>query len=388
MIVNVYNAKELLIVIASICGELSTDVELPDITIGTTGNAILSLKKEKVFSVNKKEKRVRFRWGIEGQEGIKEISTRLYAHYVFLTNNHKFKSGDNSIKRQRESSEDSLFLLLSQVHVDNIKIEYKPNNFGQNKDQRIFFEKGEKVFPNIGEILNLKEFTGILPDGNGFFYSSRILKKMLSSSGTSRINTSKANGILLANKNSYVVYGETLLEGKTSKTAERAMRDFSFRIKENAFGRGNCEKYNRNSSGMAIVLLDKDGKKYKREIKSIVKSNSFLLDKIYESYHLIPKNENGRRVLKIIEKQNWEHRLLKSLYGNNIEKTGINDGYAEEGYRSWELLSCNYKKLRVIMKAVFSGETIDIVCFSWQAEIVKEITKNINTRIRIAKFGE
>ena len=180
MEITVYNARELLIAIVSICGEMSQDAEIPIITAGTMTNNVSALKKAKIFFVNRKERRVRFRWTEEGQEGIQEISSVLLAHYIFLTNNHIFKSGEMAVKRQREQSEDALFFLLFGSRVDNIKLNYCPSRFGKTpEEERVSSEDG-KFFPDRGEILNLKEFTSDLPSGKSFFYSSKVFKRLIS----------------------------------------------------------------------------------------------------------------------------------------------------------------------------------------------------------------
>ena len=154
-------------------------------------------------------------------------------------------------------------------------------------------------------------------------------------------------------------------------------------VREYAFGE---EGHSETDKGSAIVFFPGDPREYNREIKSAARSRAFVLDRIYGRSFLIPENEDGKTVLSILEKPDWQFRLNRTLYKDKIESNGINDGRTEDGLRSWELLSCNYKKLREIGEKVPKAEKIDIICFSWQENIVKELTKNRTVQIRTARI--
>lgn len=387
MIINLYNTKELLIAVTGICGEISQDLTIPEVADGTIRNCITAMRKEKIFFVNKKTRIVRFRWGKEGREGIKKIDSRLYAHYILMTNDHTFKSGEKNNERMREISEVSLFFLLSQKHVDNIKLRHSINNFGKLEQERITVQDG-KVFPDIGDILDIKSIIENIPEDDGYFYNAKIFKKVFSSNATSRINMSKAIGLYMSGGNTYTVYGQSLIQDKSTRTAEKAMRDFSFRASEYAYGKETMQENQRKApNGSAIILIKDNKREYKKEVKAVIKSKNFLLDRIFTSYHLVPDGENGRKIIELIGKKDWQERLNRSLYGKNTEEHGKNDGYTKDGRRSWELLSCNYKKIREINKSVSPEEEIDIICFKWQRDLIEELTKNRKATIRTASIG-
>ena len=264
MIINLYNTKELLIAVTGICGEISQDLTIPEVADGTIRNCITAMRKEKIFFVNKKTRIVRFRWGKEGREGIKKIDSRLYAHYILMTNDHTFKSGEKNNERMREISEVSLFFLLSQKHVDNIKLRHSINNFVKLEQERIIVQDG-KVFPDIGDILDIKSIIENIPEDEGYFYNAKIFKKVFSSNATSRINMSKAIGLYMSGGNTYTVYGQSLIQDKSTRTAEKAMRDFSFRASEYAYGKETMQENQRKApNGSAIILIKDNKREYKK----------------------------------------------------------------------------------------------------------------------------
>ena len=271
--------------------------------------------------------------------------------------------------------------------MDNIKLRHSINNFGKLEQKRITVQDG-KVFPDIGDILDIKSIIENIPEDEGYFYNAKIFKKVFSSNATSRINMSKAIGLYMSGGNTYTVYGQSLIQDKSTRTAEKAMRDFSFRASEYAYGKETMQENQRKApNGSAIILIKDNKREYKKEVKAVIKSKNFLLDRIFTSYHLVPDGEKGKKIIELIGKKGWQEKLNRSLYGKNTEEHGKNDGYTKDGRRSWELLSCNYKKIREINKSVSPEKEIDIICFKWQKELIEELTKDRSVTIRTASIG-
>lgn len=358
MKIKANNLSEYFISLLALAGEVSKDIKISDATDKSVSNIITKLKKKHYLKIDKKHKRIRLKYP-EGLEALKEFSEELYYHYMLVSNNHNFAMTEKGVKTSKELSEVIIFLESEGYEIDNLKIDYNPNNFGQNENEDILasiltgnmFDMGLAHFYENGEVVPLMEGISFIPETAKKFFSTRYIK--MNVSGTNKMNLSKIRGILLSNENIYCIYsGDKTLSLNIG--AEKYMKKLAYDIYQNAY-----DKQAKNIS--AIIFSNDIPKKFS--------------DNMFNAYHVI--SYDHPEIFQMITQKNWKTKIQNLLYGD-VSDTVYDGNW--EGMPSYELLSCNYDKINIQHPADLIPHYI---CFSWQEETVRKLLKNKRYELQV-----
>ena len=361
MNITTNNITETLMALIALAGEIPKDINITGVSRKTLQNQISRNKKEQVLKVDKNHNRLRLR-SPYGLEMLERYSEDLHAHYMMISNGHNFKADARSVANQKLFSQSVLFMLRNGYQIDNIEITHVSNHFGQNEENNIETIIGDGIL-NLGSdkfvknltIIPLITSTSLIPLSEKRYYTSKYLK--YGHSTTERINTSKISGLLLTAENMYSLY--YLDEVKIYSAAEKEMTDLTCSIYKNAYSK-TCEQTR------AIFISDN------------IPTRTDAITKTFSAYHVIPDSIYGDLVLKILETKDWKSKLMTALYGEYEEK--IYDGIYDNA-PSWELVSCEYEKIKTARK-IAGKDKVNFICLEWQLPIIKKLAKNINCTIQ------
>lgn len=360
MEISVNNIREALFALIALAGEIPCDIKIYGVTPATIRNGISACKTSKLINYDKKQNRIRLR-APKGLDYLKDLSEDLYKHYMMVSNNHKFRSEPKNVEAQKLFSHTVLLMIGCGYEIDNLRIRYESNNFGMNDESDVLdsvlgggiLDLGESVFTRNGKIIPIEESVKHISGRR--FYTSKYIKRGFPV--THRINFSNSTGLMISSGNVYRVY----TPGEDIKLKTQSEKDMNVWLRQILRSAGEtCEEI------PAIIICD--------DTEAILKKDRKLTN-MFPGYRVVPRD--GVRVLDILSSENWEEKLQTALYGapSEMECDGEFDRVP-----SWELLSCDYGKIR---KALQHRMETHLICFKWQEEIVKKKTKNTATRISI-----
>ena len=109
-------------------------------------------------------------------------------------------------------------------------------------------------------------------------------------------------------------------------------------------------------------------------------------DKIYHHIHFIPMDTNGIRLVKILTLPDWNERVLRALFSDNMRPKGY--GFMEydafwEGTYFYSHLDSDIARLvrfRQGLDTQTETEKFDVLCFPWQAGF---LTAYLGQRVRL-----
>ena len=361
MNITTNNITETLIALIALAGEIPKDINIAEVSKKTLQNQISKSKKEQLIKVDRNHNRVRLR-SPNGIEFLESYSDDLYAHYMMVSNDHKFKTDEKSVANQKAFSESVLFMLRNGYQIDNIGITHSSNHFGLVNNEPEWDMAGDGIlslgtntFVKNKTIEPLINTTSLVPKNEKRYYTSRYLK--YGHPITDRINTSRISGVLLTAENMYSLY--FLDEIKIYSAAEKEMTDLTCAIYKNAYGKP-CE------NAQAIFVSDN------------IPTHTEAITKTFSSYYVIPDNICGDFVLDILTTSGWKRKLHTALYGEYRDR--LYDGvYGNDP--SWELITCNYEKIKTA-KRLASNERVNFICLEWQLPLVKSLTKKMNCTVQ------
>lgn len=361
MNITANNITQTLIALIALAGEIPKDINISEVSKKTLMNQISKNKKDQILKVDKSHNRIRIR-SPKGLEYLEAYSPDLYAHYMMVSNGHNFKTGDRIVTNQKLFSSAVLMMIRNGYQIDNIEITHTPNHFGLNEDKEAsdmliegILNLGSNTFVKNMTIEPIISTTSLVPKDEKRFYTSKYLK--YGHPITERINTSRISGLLLSAENMYSLY--YLDEIKIYSAAEKEMTDLSRAIYKNAYGKP-CDQTH------AIFVSDQ------------IPIRTDAITKTFSSYHIIPNDLPGDFVMRILETENWEERLCLALYGESGKKPY--DGIYQDT-PSWELVSCNYEKIKTARK-IAGSERVNFICMEWQLPLIKPLVKKLNCTVQ------
>ena len=370
MQIQVKNLTEVIVGLISLAGEIPRDIHIQGVADASVVNQINRLKKKQLIKHDAKHNRIRLR-SPDGIDYLKNFSPDLYAHYMMISNNHQFQTGEKANENNRLFSECVLYMIQCGYQIDNLSILYRPNIFGRGEEKTDeidkvlsggLFDLGCDVFLKNDAIVPLEEAVALTADKK--FFTSRYLKKGYLV--TSRLNISAAAGMIVSHGNVYTVFfGRE--NGRLNIPSERAMNTRIRELYKYAFGEEDFEQFSKEYP-KAIILTKNISAQVKR-------MESF--ENLFRNHYILPIDENGARVLDLLTSENWQPRIRTGLYGEDNNK--ICDGYFNN-IPSWEILSCDFSKAKRVAKYSGNSKT-NFICFKWQEKLVKTLTKNTNAVI-------
>lgn len=381
MQITLGNMNEYIIASISLAGELDKNLLITNtITDNYYKDTLYRMSKDKL--ITRKEDRVR----LLAPKGIDSLKKQedLYTHYMLMTTNHRTpKNRSEKARRQKLAQTVSAFIRKG-MYIDNIQILHITNEFGKYPtkaiDENISLDRfmGQSRIYNVGERNFLKDSARIsyfdmitnLEPGNAYFYTSKVIKFFDESNiNTVRIALSRTMGELLSNGNSYPIYYIKSLNEIWKKEIEKEVKFHIDKAHDLAFGKESLNRKRELHKGnQAIFLTDK-----KDLIEPICKmplnTKNINPRTVFGEVYLLPNDEDGFYVMDLLLSENWEEKIIKSIYGKKVT-SGLPDAMINQK-PSWELLSCNVGKLKKITS--LNNKQIHIVCYEWQKEILTKI---------------
>ena len=352
---------ETLIALIALAGEIPKDINISEVSKKTLQNQISKNKKNMILKVDKTHNRIRLR-SPKGLEYLKDFSADLYEHYMMVSNGHNFKTGEHVTTSQKLFSSAVLMMIRNGYQIDNIEITHTPNHFGLNEDEGVderliegLLNFGSNTFVKNMSIEPIGATTSLIPLTEKRFYTSKYLK--YGRATTERINTSRISGLLLTAENMYSLY--YIDEVKIFSAAEKEMTDFCRAIYKNAYDKP-CNK------ARAIFVSDQ------------IPIHTTAITKTFSSYHIIPDGIEGDFVLQILTSKDWEQKLCTALYGTPGNNTY--DGIFQN-MPSWELISCNYEKIKTAKKLA-GNDRVNFICQEWQLPLIEPLARKLNCTIQ------
>lgn len=402
MRIKIRNAQELILMCIALAGELPKNFDPAEYNIPITKaylkTRITAMKKNGLVTSRRKQNYTRLK-DPEGLKALANFSEALFEHYMRISNNHSSGRSGSAKKKMNISAQVSsvFFMMRCGCLIDTIGMEYDSNLFGKkNKNENNVLDSilgGSDFFINNtasptffldskGEILPLRKLAESANHKEPCFFSARFIKNSIETRESKiKIRGSRFTGFFLNDSDIFSVY-----------YIDKADEDFL--IKNNAeaeakitgakiFNAANPDKQILTVPDSIIIIPDKE------LIPSIInpeKRKRFSLNSIYNSFSIIPDDEEGQFMMEIFKTKNYREKIKNTLYypeeiRNDKDCDGIIDGR-----KSWELITCNYSKIYRIKKE--KTRKAHVICFDTQEEMIKELLKGYNTEFITIKWED
>jgi hypothetical protein len=364
-------------------------------------------------------------------EAIMSMSDNLFERYMEVTYGHKFSNRIDFVKRLGNVSDVNNLILALAWPVDNVQMEYEEILFGKIKKgagaatlthkpdeqksllnkrglnqsatepedslsdefdthENIIGEKGGGEVRHGGQpaVTGAYDFDEYLNESNRRgteYFTSRVVKRFDKGTYNLRINLSRFYGVVISDGGIYPVYyiGQELVEWEPG--AEQSLNVHMPNIAERSRGRSYSEKMFEKYKNGAGIFLVKDYRIIEELMRSTkqAKKKSTMIDplKIYSNAFVIPidrkKSEPVLRLLAIDEWQDYSRRIIFTIEERERAKEknakqSMAEAVLDDGSYSWEMISCDISKLKLISsQQIENGVTI--ICYPWQEEVIQRV---------------
>jgi hypothetical protein len=435
LITKITSFTELTLLMISLSGQLKSDYYVNlDITDSYARKCIAEMIRDKKIKRCAYDYGTYLRLKKPG--GIKALtamSDSLYQRYMEVTYGHKFSNRVDFIKRLGNMSEVNNLITSLAWPLDNIKVEYEANMFGRSKkgagaairiledcehnnlmskggpgqtsneridlpnqkdfthEKSIEEEEGEKSRQGGGAAdTGAYDFEEYLKESNRIgveYFTSRVVKRFDKGTYNLRINLSRFYGVVISDGGIYPVYfiGHELIDWEPG--AEQSLGIHIPNIAERSRGRGYSEKmFERYKNGAGIFLVKDYGivKELVNPDKKSKKKNGVMDPlNVYGNAYVIPLDRKlAEPVLKLITLDDWQGFARKIVF--TIEererakekdaKQCMAEAVLDDGSYSWEMISCDISKLKLISNQYIENG-VTIICYPWQEEIIQRVMK-------------
>lgn len=365
------NTTEVLLSLIALAGEIPKDISINEINERTLQNQISKAKKSKIFKIDNNHNRIRLK-SPDGLMALKNFNEELYMHYNMVSNNHQFQTSKKALVNQKQFCQTVLMMLENGFEIDNFSIIHESNHFGKNAEKvnEIDFVLGDGLldfgmnkFANGENIIPIVDAASLIPYNEKRFFTSKYLK--LGESVNDRINISRISGVMLSQGNLYNVYN--LEDGaRIFKNSEMDMNNTIQNIYASAYGKVLKDFE-------AIILTEK------------LPARTERLDGLFSHYYFVPHSRYGNIVIRILSCENWREKVQESLYGEASSST-IADGFFND-IPSWELLTCEYSKVKKIKK-IAGNNPVHFIIYEWQEDVIKKLAQGMNYTCEILTYEQ
>ena len=196
------------------------------------------------------------------------------------------------------------------------------------------------------------------------FYNSREIKEL--GTVSVKINSARSVGVLLTDKEIFVVYnlGSSLLKWSYKSEMRTKALLINILCRERLPKQYNAESvyglmFSDNMDLAGEILSCSNGKQY------------FLLDGNYESFHYLTSDRRGERILHLLchtyIRKRFDAVLLSGLYEKDDSFAVENDAFDENGNPVLLAYTCNLPRIKRFATALNLHDNIGtIICFDFQ----------------------
>ena len=334
---------------------------------------IRKMKDESYISLIGKGKYKTIRLMSSGIKTIKNVlGKNYYEHYMQITNNNHFVGCGFSKKHISQGEK----ITLRNHRVAEILC--MADCIGCS----VFpFQK-----PKLSPYLNPQ-----LTNRNLYFYTSKELKNV-DPNQKKKVSFTRLVGTFFLPGGAFNCYN---INDKTIKWQNYGENKMQYLIKEIA--KNNVVHYERkwkimdmesafifgkNDKAILKILNEKQKKQHRTEDFEYL-----CLDGVYKNLYYIPLNSHGKNMLKLFSKIDWYPKMIKILFGDNIDwKKHLNDYYDIETskYKIVVFLSGNLKNIKYTKNIIpFENKLHFIVCFAYQQEFLQTYFEDTNVKIKV-----
>ena len=125
---------------------------------------------------------------------------------------------------------------------------------------------------------------------------------------------------------------------------------------------------------IALQTLIESDKSKKRQVR---------FDRIYQSIHFVPLNQNGIELLKILTLPDWHEKLMSALFAAESRQKGYGsieyDAYLKGKYFYSHLDGDIARLIRFKESLPNQEHSFEVLCFPWQTQFLQDYLRNAVT---------
>jgi len=199
------------------------------------------------------------------------------------------------------------------------------------------------------------------------YYVARNIKKIFEAELDKTMFT-RITGMLFYPGGCYAVYNTRDSVMKWSGMGEvKAQQELSEIVRTNAgLDEVTSALLFGTSEDIALQTLIESDKSRKKQVR---------FDRIYQSIHFVPLNQNGIDLLKILTLPDWNEKLLSVLFSSDIRATGYSSIEFDAHYNGkyyYSHLGSDISRLIRFKESVKDQEhSFEVLCFSWQVQFLQ-----------------
>lgn len=252
---------------------------------------------------------------------------------------------------------------------------------------RIFYNADTMMFMYGCGIKMLASHKGSLLNKNeeeSIYYNSREIKNginykadVIDTEEGQIISSSRLRGMVMSQGGIYAIYRFNTLSAY-SQNGEYKMKLYLDRIV-----REKLEE--KEEVSQAVIIVDQNNERllenYIRPENIAGKYSLESMEFVYKKVYGVPADENGQMMMKVFTNNSWREKIINSF---NLPCEKGMQGVVCDGYdgNSYYYIYCipDIKRFRkFIMRAELENnkEKYIVICFDWQVEMVKAVTKGI-----------
>ena len=394
-ILRTTNLKDYLLVLIALNGQLH-EKQLDNISCMPKYkyNALGELTRESKVDKTSSELGVLYRLKRpNGLNAVLEISQELYDHYLLITNNHKKRNDIPYLSRAIAQSKIVTLLSQNDCSINSITINYdntkrttkrkdtttipapQPSELLNSKLQKApLIKRGGLLQPIVNAFD--KNYINKNMNGESFIYlTSIIFKRLAPEIEEQALIISRFTGVLLSPGGCYTVYQLESDQTWLTDSEKKFQKDLKNYL-QGTYPMLLIQKFDlvkRRGTGIFFVenyeieVYMWIGKRKKKRNRTPV-----VPYQVCDNCHLLPLDKEDSRVpLELLKTVDWETKLKRLIYTEEeLANANINpeikaDAFIKDRGYSFEMLSCNLKKLYIIEEGSWT-EKVNILCYSWQ----------------------
>lgn len=406
MDIVVHNINEYIMSLIGLCGVKSENYQYGvKVSNQYYKRAVKNLIDEKLIRRSKDDREKII--GIKKPNGIKYLERipELFSEYNLLTENATSPKTNVKKKRRIKQGNVNAFFVTNNIPVNFIKIIYRPPIA-----QKRIVKKGERSFTADSSLYagenksknelttavkqntftgNELSFTSILKTltyEKAYFFSSKAVKKEEGEKGrgTGKINLSRLFGQLYSQGNSYsVFYVRNPIKEQWNIGSEKRAQTI--------LATYHLIAYKQPTTDVPAIFLIDDEKHIPDLMRNPTKDmyRKITPNRVYRNFHILPMTDNGVDVLRILITKGYKNKIKRLLFRAEYSSDNSSIDAFIDKVPTYEFISGNFKKIDHIKEqSLYHGNTVNIVCFKWQVDILKPLLKSFKLNIRTIEGKE
>lgn len=285
----------------------------------------------------------------------------LHPELVAVAELHKFKSGDAENEKAVLRGDVTKLFYDFGYFINLIKVIKKNNVFGVLDDSEKA-STGKSVLNEDKSFITIQQLFSLIEKTEGYYFTYDFFKYLddFFVFGNNTAGKTSISGILCKNEFTYAIYTPADITSSVNYFGEQKTLGRVLTYHEWAYGKE--ARYNKNENEAIVFLED-----LSVVPEMLKRTKGFNPTKFLNQYYIIP-TKHAELPIKILTTPNHREIIKALIY--DTKKSEINE--AHDGMiadiKSYEFLSCNYSKIEDIKK---DGTPAHIVCYSWQAESIR-----------------